>query len=279
MLNDYQILANDIAKLSEGRKIIYIPNPGNWGDGLIRHGTKLFLEDFNIEHTEVRISHRWGKVTLLPYLAPGLMDQHFFLFGGGGAWCHAYPGSMKMVRYMLRFTDKVLVLPSTYELAVPFRSGTYYSRGRKESMTALPSAKFCHDMALYIDVRKSRERRQSLATHRLGIFMRQDRESALNHHFPAETMDISALGNEMSCGETFIARLGLYENIFTDRLHVAVGGSIAGSRVHLLSGNYFKIREIYEASLKNRFSELVFHSDAAQFYSAIEKIGYLGSAR
>ncbi len=272
MLNAFHQLAEDIKRQAGDRRIVYIPNAGNWGDGLIRHATRQFFSDYAIEVSELSLSHRWGRLHLMPWLLPGLVERYFFIYGGGGAWCETYPGGMRLVRYLLRFTEHVLVLPSTYEIGLPGERGTFYSRGRRESLQTMPEARFCHDMALYLHARAPGQAVPYLATKATGIFIRQDRESALGSSgLPEQAWDISAMGNERSCGDIFLRSVAAYRTIFTDRLHVAIAGCMSGRSVHLMSGNYFKIREIHQASLAEEFPDLRLYSQPRSFLAALQQ--------
>lgn len=266
LLSEFQALADDLQKRAGTKAIVYVPNPGNWGDGLIRYGTKLFFEDFGIRHLEVNIGVRLGKLALLPFVSPLHSRKYQIVLGGGGAWGRAYSGGYETAKFLSRTMANLVVLPSTYELPVSFRGGVFYSRGRVESLQACPGARFCHDMALYVAARPRgvnvfvEERAQ------VGVFMRRDRESAIagGGGLP-DSRDVSADGDHMSCGDSFIREVGQYKVVFTDRLHVAIAGCIAGRKVHLFPGNYFKIREIYEASLGEAFLNLTLHSNFEDF--------------
>ena len=68
MYSEYQTLAEEILDRANGKHVVYIPNPGNWGDGFIRYGTKLFFEDFKIPHIEVNIAFMYALVRAIDEL-------------------------------------------------------------------------------------------------------------------------------------------------------------------------------------------------------------------
>lgn len=268
MFSEYRTLAEDIINKATGKKVVYIPNPGNWGDGLIRYGTKLFFEDYRISHVEINIGYRLGKISLTPFVWPPSCRNIFFIYGGGGAWCNAYSGGLDTVKFLSRFTKNFLVLPSTYEVPVKISCGSFYRRGHNQSSLACPSAKFCPDMAFYVMARSEGRCMQSAPKDRLGVFLRNDLESDLPDSFKSSlsiTRDLSAEGDHMSCGDSFLREVAKYGTIFTDRLHIAIAGAATGSKVHLLPGNYFKIREVHEASLKGHFNDITLYPTRDDF--------------
>jgi hypothetical protein len=262
----FEAMASDIRRRAEGRTIVYIPNPGNWGDGLIRWGTKHFFHDFELPHIEVNIGFRWGKTSLFPFLLPGICSNYFFVYGGGGAWCRAYHGALETMNFISRFTKDSLTLPSTYEVLSGRLEGTFYSRGKSESLRVNRQASFCHDMAFYVVARSpGKQLRTECPRWPVGIFLRSDRESLSLRQAVDHSLDISARGDHMSCGRSFIEAVSEYHTIFTDRLHVAIAGCMTGRKVHLTSGNYYKIREVYESSILDTFDNVAFHCDPRTF--------------
>ncbi|MCR2273802.1 hypothetical protein NSX50_24400, partial [Salmonella enterica] len=62
--------------------------------------------------------------------------------------------------------------------------------------------------------------------------------------------DISLLGNSFTSPEGFYDIVSRFRVIYTDRLHVAIAGSMLGRDVFLLEGNYRKNIGVYKSSLK-----------------------------
>ena len=124
-------------------KIIYVPNPGNLGDALIRLGAIKFLNDFGFEFSEVDPKN----------IDSGSFSQDsLILYGGGGAWCHLWKAGVTAVRKLATF-GPVIVLPSTYELNFSIDNVSFYCR-ELESMKRV-EGRFCHDMAFYLSPLKS----------------------------------------------------------------------------------------------------------------------------
>ena len=250
----FKRLAADIREKSNGRQVVYIPNPGNYGDGLIRYATKKFFQDFEIRHIEVNVGYARGRLALLPFLLSP--KKYLFVYGGGGAWCVAYGFGRSIVKFISLFTRDYLVLPSTYELAPAGKGGTYYRRDQTNSKALVPEAKFCHDMAIYLADKTPLFRCDPNGP--TGNLFRTDRESAKDvGRLPADNIDISHKGNHMSNGDGFLEMVSRYSEVNTDRLHVAIASAVAGCTVNLEGGNYFKIRAIYEASLADIFGDRI----------------------
>lgn len=240
-------LAEDIRKRANGRQIIYVPNPGNIGDGLIRHAAKQLFFDQKIPHIEINVGFRMGKFHLLPFL---LRRDFFFVYGGGGAWHSGCDFGFRICRFISRFTDRLLVLPSTYAFVPTGVRGRLYRRDEGISVLNAPDAAFCHDMALYLVARGGiAPGAAPFRGSRLNAF-RTDNESRRDPtSLPEGNIDVSRLGDHMTNAEAMFSALREYEVIETDRLHVAIAAIILDRQVVLHCGNYPKIADIYTASL------------------------------
>jgi exopolysaccharide biosynthesis predicted pyruvyltransferase EpsI len=231
--------------------VYYLPNYGNWGDGLIRAGTLRFLTDTGIPFQEVDHVSRRGR--WLPWRQKGTL-----IYGGGGAWCNLWSHSLQTIRRVGWVFQQVVVLPSTFELNVRFRRHLLYSRDRFESQVHAPAARFCHDMAFCV-------RPQATASGSgTGWFLRTDGESAHRIAIPAGNYDISLDGNHLSEAGPFFDAVAKYAVIHTDRLHVAIAACLLGRELHLHPGGYFKNRAVFRSSIEGRFPNAHFHEDARQ---------------
>lgn len=246
----FDALAAHIKDAAKGRKIIFIPNPGNWGDGLIRYGTKAFFADYDIQHVEVNIAYSKGIVALAPFLIKP--DKYFFIHGGGGAWCKAHNRAARTTGFITRVTKNIMVLPSTYEIAPSRSRGIYYVRDKFESAVAMPGSPFCHDMAFYL-AHRGIPFRAPLRGPSANMF-RTDKESCNPiSALPADNIDMSTFGDHMSDCDKLLRNVAQYANINTDRLHLSIAGALVGSNVMLHVGNYFKIAAIYKSSMAEYF--------------------------
>lgn len=237
-------LRERLLDITKGRRVHYVPNPGNLGDGLIRHATLRFLDDAGIRHTE----HPGG-------FAPSWArhcSEDVLIYGGGGAWCRFWSHSLDVLKAAAPLFHHVVVLPSTFELAADAPNATLFARDRCESLVNQPRAAFCDDMAFYLGPFASARGTGP------GNFFRTDKESARRFELPSDNLDISTAGTHLDDPHEAIRALAPYRVVRTDRLHVAILGALMGKRVHLHGGAYFKNRAVFESSLAGTFERVRF---------------------
>jgi len=235
------------AKCGRG-PLYYFPNPGNWGDGLIRHGTLKFFNDINLNYKELTSSKRdW----LIPKLRGGTV-----IYGGGGGWCKTWNHAARLVTKIQRRFN-VIVLPSTYELTYSIPNTLFFCRDMFESKQNMPNAIFCHDMSFYIGQQFLRKDKGSGK----GYFFRTDAESANKIKIPAGNNDISHKGKSRSEAAPFFDEINRFAVIYTDRLHVAIAACLLKKEIHLYPNSYFKNRAVYLSSMKDYFENVYFHEE------------------
>jgi len=236
-------------------------NDGNYGDALIRYGTLKFFEDHKFRCKELDMASYADKAAcLLTGVIDRLADRHLFVYSGSGGWAAACRSGFENVRRQRRATPNIFVLPTTFENQELDFDFPVYARDRFESMNFLQNGLFCHDMAFYLAlIEPGRVLPDRLPPKsRLGVLLRTDNESCgwnqktqLNR--PG---DISTLGNHRSDPQQFLRIIDQFEEIVTDRLHVAIGAAILGKTVRMICGNYFKSRAIYDSSMKGIFERV-----------------------
>ncbi len=259
MILEYIALEDAIADACRSGPVYFFQPTGNWGDALIRYGSRRFFEDIGLEYTELyRDTRHW----YWPLLRGGTL-----IWGGGGAWCEAWQSSANRVTtFSKRF--RVLVLPSTYQGTYDYPNVTFWARDRFESLEHMPHARFCHDMAFYLRHIESLE-----PTEETGFFFRQDHESAGRFTLPPQNVDLSLGGTQLSGIAEFARRASAVRRIYTDRLHVAIMGALLGREVHLFPNVYFKNRAIYWSSLSVLHENIIFHEDAEGLERALQEAG------
>lgn len=255
LLATFDLLAATIRERAQGKRVIFIPNPGNWGDGLIRYGAKRFLYDYGIEHTELVYEKRGMKSLLIPYLLRA--KNYLFIYSGGSAWGYHYHHGYDRIAMISKFTDNIIVLPSSYFFNPTLARAVLFRRDEFESKTFCPQSIFCHDMAIYLIARGLTYDFGPPEVER-GNLYRRDKESSRRFEDVADSVDLSALGDHMSNGDDFLREIARYGHIITDRLHVGIGAAILGRPVDLYSGDDFKIGAIYKSSLKGRLPNVRF---------------------
>ncbi len=266
MQNSFNKLAQLIKKECPGAPVYYIPNPGNWGDGLIRHGTLKFFNDIQLDFTEVSFKDLKQLQTNRTYRS----WRHPFgkkatvIYGGGGGWCKLWNHSSK---YINELQDKYnfIVLPSTYESSYTVANTLFFARDKFESLYNMPQAFFCPDMAFYI---KS-DFTSKIKGQGTGYFFRTDNESSRKIILPENNRDISLEGNHLSDISSFFEAIDQFEIIYTDRLHVCIASALLNKEVHLYQGSYFKNKALYLSSLKEYFNTVTFHEESKTFNASI----------
>tara|TARA_Y100001968_G_scaffold332796_1_gene392303 strand:- start:1223 stop:1969 length:747 start_codon:yes stop_codon:yes gene_type:complete len=244
--NDFDPLKELLLKETKGKNVYYLANPGNWGDGLIRYGTKLFFEDIGLEHKELSPKKSdW----IIPFIKGGVV-----IYGGGGAWCKNWQNTY-VEKLSKRF--KVIVLPSTYESEVTIKNTTFFARDKYQSLANIPTPNFMHDMAFYIGSRFYKKNEGSGS----GYFYREDKESSGKIELDKNNVDISHKGDHYTPVEGFFEEIDKYAVIYTDRLHVAIASVLLKKTVHWYPGNYFKSEAIYNSSIKDNYENVYFHNE------------------
>ncbi len=262
----FDVLANLILSKSEGKKILYIANPGNFGDGLIRYATKTFFSDYRIEHDEIFIGLNRPWFHLLPYLLSDRLNKqkYVFIYGGGGAWAEKYDFGYKVAKFISSWNADLVVLPTTFGKNVESIKGKLFYRDKFDSKKNCPNGEFCHDMAFYLTtINRARIPHADVKSVDNGYLFRTDAEARLgvNAKLPSNNIDISTLGDTFSNVDEFLRYVSNYNTIYTDRLHVAIAGLILNKRVELFTGNYFKIKRIFESSIEGNFINVNLNDD------------------
>ncbi|MBQ0957334.1 hypothetical protein KAK06_00050 [Ideonella sp. 4Y11] len=241
---DFEHLRDVLRDICRDEPVYYFPNPGNWGDGLIRAGTLRFFETHGFQ-----VEEHFRCVDFMQKPSGGTL-----IYGGSGAWCSFWNHAITHVG-KLRRKFRVVVLPSTYEVPVDLPDDvTFFRRDHQESRLAMPRAHFCHDMAFALqDWPRS-------TGQGVGLFFRNDRERHPGRFVaPHGNVDLSNQGKHTTDIAGFMAAIDRYETIHTDRLHVAIGGCLLGKAVHLYPNGYFKLQAVYRSSIEGYFDRVVFH--------------------
>lgn len=251
MQEEFSILASVIWEKGRGAPIYYLPNRGNWGDSLIRAGTKKFLRHYGLRYFELAYQRKrllWLFDRYLPLLVRGIL-----IYGGGGSWCKLWDKSLRVMESIHASYRHIIVLPSTFELKPSFPKTTYFARDRYESMQVVPEGVFCHDMAFFLG-------RMDLPDGKgEKTFFRTDKESANIFPVPEGNIDISLTGTHLTTPTPFFNEIGKYSVIHTDRLHVAIAACLLGRELHFYPGSYFKNKAVFLSSMLGYFENVHFH--------------------
>ncbi|OQX71479.1 hypothetical protein B6D52_01375 [Candidatus Parcubacteria bacterium 4484_255] len=215
--------------------------PGNYGDSLIWHGTKILLSSFNISEHYVNIS------------SPKYNDALFI--DGGGNFVDYYSDVRNFLIKKPALYEKIIILPHTIfgEKQIKILNGissnlTVFCREKisakfLENRLAHGKVYLWHDCAFY-----NKFSSVPLGEGTLNAF-RLDKESKL-HTLPKSNNDLSCDGYATKSLNKLINILRKYEQINTDRLHIAIGAALLGKQVRLFSNSYYKNKAVFDYSLK-----------------------------
>jgi exopolysaccharide biosynthesis predicted pyruvyltransferase EpsI len=243
----YQLLEKTIKNICSTGPVYYLANPGNWGDALIRHGTRVFFKQKGIKYKELMLSKDKELI------GSDINSDGILIFGGGGAWCKLWNFGYEIIKKHKNVFKKIIVLPSTYEQHYSIPNVTFFCRDSHQSKKNMPDAIFCHDMAFYIGKITADKGSGT------GNFFRIEAESSGKIEIPADNFDLSLQGKHFSDIGPFFNHLVRFSVIRTDRLHVAIAACLLGKEVHLFPGSYFKNKAVYLSSMKEYFPNVHFH--------------------
>lgn len=234
-----------------GKSVDFYRFPGNYGDSLIWHGTKVLLEKLNISENYVEIT------------SPKSNDVLFI--DGGGNFVDYYSDIKDYLVKKSNLYKEIIIFPHTIfgdrqidVLNSLFGSVTVFCREKvsfeflKEKFTN-GNVYLWHDCAFYNEFQKT--------SNGLGVLnaFRRDKESVMEG-VPDSNHDISYNGYATKPLNEFVDYLNKYEEINTDRLHVAICGTLLGKKVNLYPNFYYKNKAVFEYSL-SRFPNISFMDD------------------
>ena len=253
----------DFLKNYLNKKIIYIPNPGNAGDSLIALGTFFLFNSIGIDFEIGNINQTYVNKILF--------------YAGGGNLVGIYKSCKK---FILNNQEKneIVVLPHTInkedkliqnlnENVTLLCREMYSYEYVKKHIKNKNSVFVFKDMALHIDAQYLKHFQKK--GHGSCNCFRLDGERT-SIKIPNNNNDISqtlrqGISNNTSnlnvihetCKKVF-NYLADYEEINTNRLHVAIAGLLLNKKVNLYPNSYWKNKAIYEYSIKDKYSNIKF---------------------
>lgn len=212
---------------------------GNVGDYLIWEGTRKLLASGGVKHQTIPLDD-------LDKTKSGGLG----VFVGGGAWCRWYClGPLVLPRLEEKF-DRVVVLPSTFDLQVPAvrgamvnSSATFFAREpvSYEQMSEVVGDRvsLALDGAFFYDWEGWKKRNPVTGKGTLKAF-RTDAES-LTGQVPVDNRDIS---NEHLSVDTWLKDINKHAEVWTDRAHVLIAAALLGKKVKWQPDGYHKVEAI-----------------------------------
>lgn len=256
---DFENLADRLRSITAARPIVFVVNPGNWGDALIREGAEQFLRFYEFDYASVHLKDlEKRRVNLQDIKRQIRHDDPVMVYNGCGAFSSHYT-ILDRVQKLANHFSSVALLPCTINTDMglnQFPSDTHiFVRDRFESQAALPSAPFCHDMAFFLDlIGQPPEKTED-------YFFRDDREAPLESVLlpdGVENRDLSKEGKAQHPVDGFIRAIAQCETVHTNRLHVGIAAALLGRQTNLSANDYFKIRAIYDSSISSAFPNVDF---------------------
>lgn len=259
----------DAFNMVRGQRACFIPNIGNAGDGLIALGTFHAFRNAGLALPVIPLNE---FTEMEPF--------DVVLYGGGGQLVPPYRDGLILLQRCVSAGKSVILLPHTvagYEADLRALAGGLHILCRERaSFEGLIHGGFPperlglgHDMALSIPTGFFAQKVPPTGSGTAFCF-RTDAESARSEARPPTNRDISLswngdLWHSESFTESVCRSLAEYllqfENVETDRLHVAILSAMLGRRTYLWNNSYYKNHAVYEYSLRDRYPNVVFKRD------------------
>jgi exopolysaccharide biosynthesis predicted pyruvyltransferase EpsI len=263
-------------------EIIYFhPNPGNAGDSLINVGCFDLFKKLGLKYKTF-----WWKDDFEP-------SGKTIVLGGGGGFVPEWTFTKDFVTKYHQECKKLILLPQTIvgneELLSKLGSNVdifvreVISYGHVKQHVSRCNLYLSDDVAFHININNALEERvnkykfksrvkdflvdhgakKKTGSHGILNAFRTDAEKS-DIKLPEKNFDVSlpySLGtrNEFMCRRTvnrFLNFLNQFDEVRTNRLHVAVGAMLLGKNVKFHANGYYKCKAVYEYSIKDKYSNL-----------------------
>ena len=223
-------------------KVDFFRFNGNYGDSLIWHGTMRLLDRLSIGVNYVDID--------------SCIDSSILFIDGGGNFVDYYSDVRDFLSLKHKKYKEVVILPHTIsgekqkEFLKELDSNVTIFCREEESFnfvkdnSARVQCYLSQDCAFYNDLSGY----EKVGTGTLNAF-RDDSESTFDKK-PIDNIDISHDGWCKKPLGDFLEKISDYDEIRTDRLHVAIAGTLLNKKVMLFPNSYYKNLSVYEYSLK-----------------------------
>lgn len=236
------------------KNIIFIPNQGNAGDQLITYSTIQIFEELNINFTFGDIKQIYNNKTIF--------------YGGGGNFIGIYKECYKFLINNMYNNNHIVILPHTVkdedDIIMSFRNNV------KIICREMTSYKYVHKI---IKNKSNVFLSKDLAFHIKGVnvdttsngsgicnVFRNDKEKTC-FRIPKDNIDLSLdlykinddndIKVYKNVSMSIFKYLSNYEVINTNRLHIAIVGSLLNKKVNFYNNSYYKNQAVYEYSLKD----------------------------
>ena len=271
----------------EKRTILVTPG-GNHGDTLIHMGHVKKLEEFGFDYTCYNLENQYKRNLGLgtKYVANIVFwkigsnagfriidvpkDIELILFEGGGYVNDIWYGPTLLNQVLKHNKQPVAVAPQSYrfkrasiethdktrQLYLFCREKVSYENLKKMDLSKNVSVEISPEVALYLTKEDLIPYTRKIEKEYQLVAFRRDKESAISEKVKRDIVaecsnpiqrDVSVKGSFSE----FVSIIENAERLFTDRLHVAILGSILGKNVTLFGNKYHKNSGVWEYSLED----------------------------
>ena len=267
------IINNDLKKYKEinminflrkykNKKIIYIPNPGNAGDSLIASGTIQTFKKVGLKYEIGNINKEYNNQILF--------------YAGGGNLVGIYKNCKRFIDKN-KNKNKIIILPHTIakedDLIKNLNNNIIIICREKMSYDYVyniiknkNNVLLSKDMAFYIN---NINKYKKIKGNGICNCFRQDCEKT-SISIPSNNIDLSNKLNKHrntsnvdvinSVSLSVFNYLSKFDTINTNRLHMAIAGSLLNKNVNFYSNSYYKNKAVFNYSIDNIFKKTIFHA-------------------
>ena len=241
------------------REIIYVPNPGNAGDALIVYGTLTVFDEIGLNYIIGAPTKKYKNKLLF--------------YAGGGNLVGIYKNCFKFFMNN-KNENEIVLLPHTIKnedelimnlgknIKIICRELTSYKYVyglilNKENVF------LSYDMAFYI---KNLNKYKKKGKGTLNCFRTDYEKTKIK--IPDDNIDLSRVLSKpnhtydkniiKSVSFSIFEYLSKYSTINTNRLHMAIAGSLLNKKVVMYANSYYKNKAVYNYSIKNKFKNTIY---------------------
>lgn len=259
--------------------IYYYPNNGNAGDALLNMGFYALAKKYNIHFVEIN-KNEINKVR----------EEDVLLIAGGGALVPEWGSTTDLVEKLNKKIKLIIFPQSIRDIDSVIsnlpENTTVFCREKYSYQYCLEKSNVKsifleNDIAFYCDLneildskirmqffsKKNIARHVILKGHKIRSYfrhdiifaMRVDKEKNDNLNVPRKLINdfsiVASFGSgnykqSLYSARKFLTLINLYDEIHTDRLHVAIGAALLGKKVKIYNNGYYKCKGVYEKSMK-----------------------------
>jgi len=272
-----------------GKHFTYIVNPGNAGDALIQHGTRLLFDKLGLTFHLGSYQRTYFNKNLV-YAGAGNLIQ---TLGATYSWHYSDCAEFLMKNAPIVKGNNIILLPATIKgysnlLRTLGSNVVIFTRERMSydhvvSTQSKASVFLSHDMAFYIDkldpalpaLRARALRGLSCPT---PLMLRTDIESDASQRIPTRNRDVSTEGcvnpvyastlafkqHVQNLSHHVMEAVSNCSEVWTDRLHVCIASCLVGTRVHCMDNCYGKNQAIFEHSINGQYPNASWEGDLSK---------------